>query len=64
MIRKVDRLLSETLAVIGYAQQTLRLHPEQTPKMQKYLAAERIRLQDTKIEFEDNLDILKREVVY
>lgn len=61
---EIDNLVREMLGVIGYSQQTLRLHPDSSEKIQRYLFSERVRLQGVIDERNDNLDILERIVVY
>lgn len=59
-----EMFVREMIGVVGYAQQTLRLHPEQAEKVQRYLKSERFRLQIVHEELQDNLDITLRGVVY
>lgn len=59
-----ENMVRELLSVIGYAQQTLALRPDDAGKVQKYLASERVRIQGQVNELQDNLDILARVVIY
>lgn len=61
---QTNKLVDELIAALGYAGQTLRLHPEQAPHIQKYLDSEALRFRNVVIEHQDALDILGRIVVY
>lgn len=61
---ETENLVREMLSVIGYAQQTLALHPNAADKVQKYLASERVRLAGVVEERNENLSVIDRIVVY
>jgi hypothetical protein len=61
---QTDNLVQEMLGVIGYAAQTLELHPDKKDKVTKYLRSERDRLALVIKERDENFDILRRVVVY
>jgi hypothetical protein len=59
-----DKLVREMASAMGYASQTLRLHPESKPQIEKYLRSESNRFTQVILELEENVDILERVVVY
>lgn len=61
---ETDKLVVEMLSVIGYASQTLRLHPDQTAKVEKYLSSERLRLGQVIKDHQEALSVIDRIVVY
>ena len=61
---ETDKLLQELLSTIGYASQTLRLHPEKDEKVAHYLRTMRVLHTGKLEEHQANLDILARKVVF
>lgn len=60
----IDMLVREQIGVIGYYQQSLRLHPEQADKWNRYLTSERDRLARLLQQYPSTLDITQRAIVW
>lgn len=61
---ETDRLVTEMLGVISYAEQTLRLYPEKDEVIKRYLKSERVRLGEVVHKRDDSMNILERGIVW